>query len=119
MPVSRRVNAARNYRCPFTKATLVACLCLSGVNGRASPCVITNEAKAFAIHSSAWGTNGVVTLAWESCSEHLYELQTSQGLSTQAVWTVRALMIGGDGSTSWSDTNAPAQAQRFYRVQRL
>jgi len=71
------------------------------------------------VWSSGQDTNGRVTLAWESCSDHLYELQTAEELSPQTVWTARALMIGGDRVTSWTDTNAPAYAQRFYRVQRL
>ncbi len=117
--VRRSVNAATGWWFNFTRATLAAGWLLSGGIVRADPCVILDDAGAFAIRSSAVVTNGRVTLSWESCSEHLYEVQTSGDPSAQAVWTARALMTGGDGSTSWLDTNALAQAQRFYRVQRL
>ena len=117
--VSRSVNAARRQLYNIARTTLAACLLLSGVIAQADPCTITNEAEAFVLWSGAWQTNGRVTLSWESCNEHLYEVQSSEQPSAQAVWTARALMIGGDGSSSWTDTNAPAQAHRFYRVQRL
>jgi hypothetical protein len=92
---------------------------LSGSIVRAAPCVIANEAQAFAILSRDRDTNGRVTLSWESCNEHLYQVQTSEGLAPQAIWMPQALMIGGDLTTTWADTNATGHAQRFYRVQRF
>jgi hypothetical protein len=81
-------------------------------------CVITNQAQMFAMLFATPHTNGWVTLTWESCSDHLYEIQTAADLSDRAVWMARALVRGADPLTSWTDTNA-APAQRFYRVQRL
>jgi hypothetical protein len=115
----RSVNVANSQWSNLTGTTLAVCFLLSGVIVRADSCLVTNEADAFAILTSAWMTNGRVTLSWESCNEHLYEVQTSEAPSAPNVWAACALMIGGDGSTSWTDTTALAQAQRFYRVQRL
>ena len=96
-----------------------AALLLSAVNLPADPCTITDEGQIFAILTSARDTNGRATLSWESCSDHLYQVQTAEDLSAQVVWTVRALMIGSDLTTTWTDTNGPSEAQRFYRVQRF
>jgi hypothetical protein len=115
----RNANAASSQWRNLAPTTLAAFFLLSCLSVRADPCVVTNETDAFAILTSARQTNGRVTLSWESCNEHLYEVQTSQEPSAPNVWMARALMIGGDGSTSWTDTNAPSATHRFYRVQRL
>ena len=83
------------------------------------PCTITNEAQPFVILDVWTETNGWATLAWESCSDHLYEVRTTEELRWTNVWTPRALLIGEDTWSSWTDTNAPAFEHRFYRVHRL
>ncbi len=82
-------------------------------------CAITNETQPFVVVAIEQETNAWVTITWESCLGYLYQADTSEQLSTQTVWTVRATLIGEDGTTSWTDTNAPAFTQRFYRVRRL
>jgi hypothetical protein len=86
-----------------------------------APCVLTNEAEPFAIRSIVGGAegNGPFTLTWDSCSSHLYEVQSSEESSATTGWTRRALMIGGDGTTTWTNTSPPATDHRFYRVRRF
>ena len=76
-------------------------------------CVLASEGESFLIQSIAVSTNGDFTLAWESCSGHLYEVQTSDEPSASTGWTPRSLMIGKDGATTWTYTNAPAANHRF------
>ncbi|HKQ37276.1 MAG TPA: hypothetical protein VJ063_04295, partial [Verrucomicrobiae bacterium] len=80
------------------------------------PCVITDQAAPFVIHTSTRDAVGGITLAWESCPDHLYEVQVSPELSH---WSARAVLPGGDGVTIWTDRNLSTSGQRFYRVQRL
>ncbi len=82
-------------------------------------CVLASEAEPFFIQSMTARTNGAFTLAWESCSSQLYEVQSADALSVSNGWTPRTLMIGQDGVTSWTNTNAPATKQRFYSVKRF
>ncbi len=106
------------FRSRLVKTAFGPLLLLSCATGWASPCTIANEAQVFAFQSSFRGTNSFITLSWASCPDHLYEVQVSDG-SPQTSWQRKGLMVGGDGATSWTDTNAPAYVQRFYRVQRL
>lgn len=116
---SQSVNVARHRWCHLTRTTLAAFLLLSGVTVATHACVVANEGEPFAILTSARDTNRQVTLSWESCNEHLYAVQTSEKSPAPAGWMTRTLMIGSDRATTWTDTNAPAHAQRFYRVQRF
>jgi len=81
-------------------------------------CVLASEEEPFWIQSIAARTNGGFILAWESCSSHLYEVQSAAEPSASTAWTPRTLMVGKDGATSWTNTNAPTANQHFYRVQR-
>ena len=82
------------------------------------PCVITNETDSFAIGSITSDTNGWATITWLSCTDHVYAVCTTEELSDTNVWTSQQWMWGADGTTSWTDTNAPAFPSRFYRVVR-
>jgi hypothetical protein len=103
----------------FARTLTAVCLLLTSVVPRATPCVLPDEAQAFAVLVSPRDTNGWVTLTWASCSDHLYTVQSSEGFPSLAAWKTCALLIGSDGATLWTDTNAPAHGQRFYRVQRF
>lgn len=81
-------------------------------------CTITNENDPFAILNIAQDGDGNTTVNWASCSDHLYEVQTADDLSTQTVWAMQAAMIGSDGTTSWTDTTSPGIDHHFYRVLR-
>src|SRR5437870_4511882 len=81
-------------------------------------CVITDETNEFFVTSIQRATNGVVTV-FQSCPDHLYELYSADSLSSQTVYTLRATMIGLDGTTSYTDTNAASVMQRFYKVGRV
>jgi len=84
-----------------------------------SPCAITNEAQAFVIRGAARTVDGQVILTWESCPDHLYEVQTAENILFQTLWMPKTLMIGSNGLSSWTDPEALTRGQRFYRVQRL
>lgn len=80
-------------------------------------CLMTNEDQAFSIRSFARDTNGPLTLMWDSFVSYLYEVQTSESL-TSTNWMPRALIIGVECLTAWPDFDPPASDNRFYRVQR-
>ena len=82
-------------------------------------CSITDEAAPFAIIQISQDGEGLTTVTWESCSDHLYEVETADELTTQTVWAAQVLLIGEDVSTSWTDEWSPWYAERFYRVRRL
>ena len=82
-------------------------------------CTITNESVPFSVLDIARDTNGVTTIAFESCSDHLYEVYRADQLASPTTWTIQSIMIGDDGVTSWSQTNFVSTARRFYRVRRL
>lgn len=92
---------------------------LSGASIQADPCTITNEAQTFAVRSATRNADGRVILVWETCPDHLYEVQVAAELSLQAVWLPQSLLIGSNGITAWVDLNPPASGRRFYRVQRF
>lgn len=86
--------------------------------GGARACTITNELAPFFVMGATRDSNGWPTVTWPSCGDHVYQVFSTEQLSFTTVWTVRAALVGQDGSTSWTDTNAPAYTQRFYRVSR-
>lgn len=105
--------------CDLIIAVLVVFLVLSGVvfqTGNA--CVVTNEASPFVVMSITGGPNSVV-IKFESCPDHVYQVETAQELSTESVWTVQTVMIGQEQATTWEDTGAAGLAQRYWRVRRL
>ena len=85
----------------------------------ASPCEIIDQGQALIIRSSALDGNRRIELSWESCNNRLYEVQTSENSSALSLWVSRALMIGSDRTTTWTDPDEVPFRQRFYRVQRL
>jgi hypothetical protein len=82
-------------------------------------CAITNDADPFAIISILPATSGGMTITWESCTDHVYVVQAAAELTMTTAWQAMFSTIGEAGSTSWTDTNAPAFGHRFYRVKRL
>jgi uncharacterized repeat protein (TIGR03803 family) len=102
----------------LTQAAGLGLLLLGAAIARADdPCIITNEADPFAIVSIMSGTNGV-TIAWQSCPDHAYEVDTTEALSTNTIWTFQQSLVGGNLTTSWTDTNSASYAARFYHVVR-
>jgi len=82
------------------------------------PCTITNEAQPFMMLGIWPETNGWMTVAWESCSDHYYLVQAKAEM-TNPVWELVAVVPGADGWTSWTDEDAVGFEHRFYRVLRL
>ncbi len=80
------------------------------------PCSITNEALPFSVVSIAPDGSGNVTLTWESCTDHVYVVESESSLTPTSSWTDVAWMFGTDQQTSWTDTNAIGLAQNFYQV---
>ena len=60
------------------------------------------------------GTNLVVT--WQSVTNKTYYLQRTLGLTPVAFLPLATNLPGLTGTTSYSDTNAPAPGPWFYRV---
>ncbi len=83
-----------------------------------SGCPITNDAAAFGVAVNA-ETNGAITVTWESCSSHLYGVYTKEDLASTNRWAAQLWMVGEEGTSSWTDTNAAPLTARFYKVWRL
>jgi hypothetical protein len=83
-----------------------------------SVCTITNEASPFSVLSITRGTNGY-TVTWQSCSDHIYEVLSTDLLGPSTVYTGRTAMVGLDGSTSWTDTTTTNINSRFYKIMRM
>jgi hypothetical protein len=81
------------------------------------PCTITNEAVPFSIVSLTPDGGGSMVLQWQSCTDHVYIVQTASALPAMS-WTDVAWMFGADQQTSWTDTNAVGLTQNFYQVVR-
>ncbi|HTS18127.1 MAG TPA: Amuc_1099 family pilus-like system protein [Verrucomicrobiae bacterium] len=81
------------------------------------PCAITNEATPFGAVSVTMSTQGC-SVAWSSCTDHVYIVQWENNLTPTSSWTDVAWMFGTDQETTWTDTNAVGQVQGFYRVVR-
>jgi hypothetical protein len=81
------------------------------------PCTITNEAVPFSVVSVTPDGSGNVILVWQSCTDHVYVVQTT-GVLPATSWTDVAWMFGTDQQTTWIDTNAVGLAQEFYQVVR-
>src|SRR5437867_4262634 len=67
-------------------------------------CVITDESSPFFVTSIQRATNGVA-LSFQSCPDHLYEIYSTDLLTSQSVYALRAQMIGLDVTTPYVDTN--------------
>jgi hypothetical protein len=84
------------------------------------PCVITNEAAAFAVLAVWQETNHWTRVMFESCRDHHYVMVSTDELSRNTAWSVRDLVPGEDGFTVWTDETTTAETQkRFYKVARL
>lgn len=81
-------------------------------------CPITNDAAPFGVALNA-ETNGAMTVTWESCTTHLYGVLTKEDMASTNRWAAQLWMIGQDGTSSWTDTNAAPLTARFYKVRRL
>jgi hypothetical protein len=86
--------------------------------GGGDPCSITNDAAAFYVTGEASASNRWITTTWQSCTDHVYIVQTEKSLTPTSSWADVAWMFGANLSTSWTDTNAPSFSNRFYRVVR-
>ena len=82
------------------------------------PCVITNESVPFSVVSLAPDGGGAMILQWQSCTDHVYIVQSESSLTPTSSWTDVAWMFGTDQTTSWTDTNAVGLLQNFYQVVR-
>ncbi|HUI08454.1 MAG TPA: hypothetical protein VL486_15745 [Verrucomicrobiae bacterium] len=89
---------------------------LGGMSMSMGDCAITNEVEPFEVVSVAAISNGI-ELVFESCSDHLYEIEAVPEMTN--TWQTVATLIGENGATSWVDTNAPSFSHWFYRVRRL
>ncbi len=57
------------------------------------------------------------TLTWTSVTNRTYTLEQATNLTGAPAFSVlRSNLIGLPGTTSWTDTNAPASSPRFYRL---
>jgi hypothetical protein len=84
------------------------------------PCVITNEAAAFAVLAVWQETNHWTRVMFESCRDHHYVMVSTDELSSNTVWSVRDLVPGEDGYTVWTDETTTAETEkRFYKAARL
>ncbi len=87
-------------------------------DGGGAPCTITNESAPFSVVSLAPDGNGNMILSWQSCTDHIYVVQSEGSLTPAPSWTDMAWMFGTDQQTSWTDTNAVGLTQNFYQVVR-
>ncbi len=88
------------------------------MDNSSDPCTITNDSAPFSVVSLAANGNGNMALSWQSCTDHIYVVQSETSLAPTSSWTDVAWMFGTDQQTIWTDTNAVGQVQRYYRVAR-
>ncbi len=81
-------------------------------------CTITNDSAPFTVVSISQNSNYWITTSWQSCTDHVYVVQTESSLTPTSSWTDAAWMFGTDQATSWTDTNSASFPVRFYRVVR-
>ena len=72
------------------------------------------NSKLLLLNPTNSGTNLVVT--WQSVTNHNYYLQRSLGLMPPSFQLLATNLPGQSGTTSYTDTNAPAPGPWFYRV---
>jgi hypothetical protein len=82
------------------------------------PCTITNEAVPFSVVSLTPDGGGSMVLQWQSCTDHVYIVQSESSLTPTSSWRDVAWMFGTDQQTTWTDTNAVGLSQQFYQVVR-
>lgn len=92
---------------------------MTRANGQ-QPCVITNDTEPFAIVLIGQDTNSWATITWQSCTDHVYVVLSTDSLdASQVAWSPVAWMRGADQQTAWTDQSAAGVAQRFYKIERL
>jgi hypothetical protein len=98
---------------------VVGCLAMVGGSMNCvADCPLTDETSAFSIVDVHCDTNDFTVLSFESCTDHVYVVYSTDSL-TGGVWNNVATLPGQLGTTSWADLTTPAAQQRFYRVRRL
>ena len=66
---------------------------------------------------SATGEPAEVAVTWSSVANRTYALERATNLGAAPAFSVlQSNLPGLAGTTSWTDTNAPGSAPRFYRV---
>ncbi|HTS18582.1 MAG TPA: hypothetical protein VMP11_13495 [Verrucomicrobiae bacterium] len=88
-------------------------------NEEGDPCTITDDTTPFSIVSITTDGGGSMVLQWQSCTDHVYVVQTESSLTPTSSWRDVAWMFGSNQTTSWADTNAAELAQNFYQVVRV
>jgi uncharacterized repeat protein (TIGR03803 family) len=90
-----------------SKAAFVACvlICLT-------TCGYGQSSNIVSLSRS--GSN--IVLQWQSTTNDVYVVQRESSLIPTSSWSDVAWTFGGTSSNSWTDTNAIAQAQEFYRL---
>ncbi len=81
---------------------------------RSDPCE-TNEFTILAVEADEQGR---VRVSWCGASNVVYQIQAAPEMLTNPAWTAQVLIVG-EGYSSWTDTNAPAFAHRFYRCRAM
>ena len=82
-------------------------------------CAITNDLIPFSVVSITPDGSGDMILTWQSCTDHVYVVQTESSLTPTSSWMDVAWMFGTDQATSWTDTNVVGLTQNFYQIVRL
>jgi hypothetical protein len=62
------------------------------------------------------GSNGTVTVTWQSVSGILYYLERGTDLAPANLLSIKSNLVGQAGTTSYTDTNAASLGPYFYRV---
>jgi hypothetical protein len=83
-------------------------------------CLITNEGDSFAIVSIEPAEDRFITVTWESCTNYIYGVLSSDQPDAGAYWSGQIAMWGEDGATSWTDATITTNVDhRFYRIVRM
>jgi hypothetical protein len=85
----------------------------------AGACSITNDTQPFSFLDIYMDNNGYTTVDFESCTNYLYGVLSTDELSTNTVWQTRAFLWGMIGSTGWTDTTTTNVDHRFYKALRM
>ncbi|HUJ71296.1 MAG TPA: hypothetical protein VLZ30_03575, partial [Verrucomicrobiae bacterium] len=83
------------------------------------PCSITNDAQPFSVVDISQDTDFYTTVSFESCTNWLYGVLSTDELTTNTIWQTRAYMWGLVSTTSWTDVSTTNIDQRFYKVVRM
>ncbi len=98
-------------------AVLAARTQAQGSDGSGDPCTITNGSAPFSIVTLV-PVGDYNILSWQTCTDHIYIVQSESSLTPTSSWTDVAWTFGLDQTTSWIDSGAIGQTQNFYRVVR-